>query len=111
MIDYFIIYLGVIESKVLWIISFNSSNVLGTNILSIPLIIAHINSIAERSGEFGGHFGIFWPFISGPSSQVGIKLPLKRRIISCCEPLDEWALAHPVENILVETSLNLPYNN
>ena len=48
-----------------------------------------MSSIADKSGELGGHLGIFFPFISGPPSHVGIKCPSKSLFISACEPFDE----------------------
>ena len=41
----------------------------------------HIISIAERSGEFGGHLGINLSLNVGPCSHVGIYLSLKRAFI------------------------------
>ena len=51
--------LEAIESQIFCIATFNSSKVDGWNKFSIPFIIDQTNSIGERSGELGGHLGIF----------------------------------------------------
>ena len=60
------------DSKIFFIAVFNSSKFVGGNIVSIPLIIDHIISIGDKSGEFGGHLGIISPFNLGLFSHVGI---------------------------------------
>ena len=59
------------ESQIFFISVFNSSRLVGGSIISIPLIIDHIISIGDKSGEFGGHLGMISPFSLGPLSHVG----------------------------------------
>ena len=91
---------GVMEFQILWIPFFSSSIEFGGNIFSIPFIIDHTSSIADKSGELGGHFGIFCSLISFSLSHVGIKFPLKSLFISIWEAFEEWARAPSCWKIL-----------
>ena len=59
----------------------------GENNISICFMIDQIISIAERSGELGGHLG------KDSSSQVGIYLSLNRALIIFLDNFEEWHCA------------------
>ena len=60
------------ESQIFFISVFNSSRLVGGSIISIPLIIDHIISIGDKSGEFGGYLGMISPLRFGQLSHVRI---------------------------------------
>ena len=61
--------------------------------LIISLTIDQINSIADRAGEFGGHFGIASSLILFPFSHVGMKLLPNRLYNLSPDLLEECTIA------------------
>ena len=61
-----------IDSYIIFIALSSSFIFFGGNIFKISFMIDHINFIADKSGELGGHIGINSPSILVPLVHVGI---------------------------------------